>query len=260
MVGPSLITGGSGLIGRWVRHHWPEALGELVAPGRDEIDLLADGGPRRLLERYRPSRVIHLAWCASGTPGYREAPDNHRWVKATVELVAATDAVGATLWVTGTGADDDATNPDGYVAAKHELRQALAESVSQCHLGWMRPFHVFDPVAVRPQLVAHVRRYADSGRPVELQTPGARHDFVHAADVGVAVAHIVQYDLRGVVDIGTGTLTSVGDFVTHLGARWWAAQDGPGADHRGRVEHAADTSRLRATGWRPRRSEEFWTK
>lgn len=260
MVGPTLITGGSGLIGRWVGRQWPDDLGELVAPRSDEMDLLDHGGPRRLLERYRPTRVVHLAWCASGTAGYRHTPDNQRWVRATLELVAASDALSATVWVTGTGADDDATNPDRYVAAKHELRRCLAESVAEGRVGWLRPFHVFDPDAARPQLLADVEASVLSGEPVELRSPEARHDFVHAADVGTAIAHVVHYDLRGIVDIGTGTLTSVGDFVSRLGARWRAAQGHPDAEQHSRLEPVADTSRLRAAGWRPHRTEEFLTK
>lgn len=260
MVGPTLITGGSGLIGRWVRRQWPDDLGDLVGPGRDEIDLLDHGGPRRLLERYRPTRIVHLAWCASGTPGYRHAADNERWVTATLELVTASDASGATLWVTGTGADDDPTDPDRYVAAKHQLRRDLAEWVVKGQIGWLRPFHVFDPEAARPKLLADVRDSVLSGEPLWLQSPEARHDFVHAADVGAAITQVVQYDLRGFVDIGTGTLTSVGDFVNCLGARWRAAREHPGAEHHGHAEPVADTSRLRATGWRPHRTEEFLTK
>jgi nucleoside-diphosphate-sugar epimerase len=99
-----------------------------------------------------------------------------------------------------------------------------------------------------------------SGEPVELKSPGARHDFVHAADVGAAITQVVQYDLRGVVDIGTGTLTSVGDLVTRLGARWQAAQGHPDAEHPNHAEPVADTSRLRATGWQPHRTEEFLTQ
>lgn len=258
MAGPTLITGGSGLIGRWVRCQWPATLGELASPGQGEFDLLAHGGPQRMIEQHRPTRVIHLAWCASGTAGYRQSPNNERWLAATLELVRACDEMGVLLWLTGTGADEDATGHDRYVAAKHELRRNLSEALEQRRTGWLRPFHVFDPDAARPRLMADVLVALASGRPVDLQSPSAKHDFVHAADVGAAVTHVLQHDLRGVIDVGTGTLISVGEFVTRLGAKWRAAR--PGDELARRQESVADNSRLCATGWLPYRTKEFLTK
>jgi nucleoside-diphosphate-sugar epimerase len=218
VAGPTLITGASGLIGSWVGRRWTAADGELITVDHHTVDLLAHGTPAALVRRIEPARIVHLAWSASGTPGYRQAPDNAAWVRATLELVTAADEAGARMWVTGTAVDADRDPSDRYATAKRELRAALRESVDRGRLGWFRPFYVFDPAVGRPALVAAATAARESGVPVTLRTPHSKHDFVHAADVGSAIVTAVQHDIRGNVDIGSGTVRTVVDLVVALGA------------------------------------------
>jgi nucleoside-diphosphate-sugar epimerase len=259
MAGPTLITGATGLIGVWVRRSWTAEDGSLVEVDHRTHDLLEPGVPSDIVRRIRPARVLHLAWTASGTPGYRTATDHAAWVRATMELVAATDEIGARTWVTGTAVDTDPEATDPYTTAKRELRTALSESVDAGRLGWLRPFYVFDPGAGRPALVADAATALESGVPVVLRAPAASHDFVHAADVGSAVVTAVRHHLQGIVEIGSGTLHSPADVVEALGAAWapWEGgeQAGGVVAHHGLV---AESQELRAAGWRPRSTEEFF--
>lgn len=258
MVGSTLITGGGGLLGRWVQHHWhvDGTLGELVAPDRQECDMLLAGNPTELISRYRPDRVIHLAWCASGTRGYRSSADNDRWVTATLELARVCQATDTTVWFTGTGLDNEDTNPDVYVAAKYRLRQQLATPLAEGSAGWLRPFYVFDDVAGRPGLVADALLARDEGRSVILRSPFAAHDFIHASDVGAAIVHVVRAGLLGTIDVGTGLRTTVEQLVTRLGARWQATDD-CAPQTLGTPDPVADAQALRSAGWQPHRTEEF---
>ncbi len=123
-------------------------------------------------------------------------------------------------------------------------------------MGWLRPYYVFDPVARRPALVADAAAAREAGVPVALRAPDATHDFVHAADVGSAVVTAVRHDLRGVVEIGSGTLHTVAEVVIALGAAWEGGEPAEAVvAHQGRV---AESQEVRAAGWRPRSTEEFF--
>lgn len=256
MAGPTLITGATGLVGSWVRRAWTADDGPVVTVDHRADDLLRPGAPAQIVRRVRPARVVHLAWTASGTPGYRTSTDHAAWVAATLELVAAADDMGARIWATGTVVDADPEATDPYSAAKRELRAALSDSVDARRLGWLRPFYVFDPDARRPALVADTVAARESGVPVVLRTPHATHDFVHAADVGSAVVTAVRHDLLGVIEIGSGTTHSIAEVVAALGAAWEGGEPAEsGVTHHAQV---ADSQVLRAAGWRPRSTEEFF--
>lgn len=205
------------------------------------------------MERARPTVVVHLAWAASGTPDYRHAADNERWLQASLELARACTATGATLVATGTAIDKAGSPADAYSASKAALWRAFEPAVTAHDLTWVRPYYVFDEERRRPALVAHAVAARAAGRPVALRTPDSEHDFIHAADVGLAIVEAVRHDLRGEVPIGSGRLRRVQDLIAALGIPWVAE----GEPQTGGVEHlseAADTSRLGAVGWAPERT------
>jgi len=255
----ALITGAGGLIGSHVMAAWDiEGLSPASATSsRRSADLLVPGAAHRLIEAVRPEVVIHLAWVASGTPGYRASPDNERWVATTLELASAARACGAAFFGTGTALEgESAGNGDAYTAAKAKVRLLLAEQIAQGEICWLQPFYVFDPDRGRPALVSDALRARAAGTEVVLRSPYQVHDFVHAADVGRAIVEAVRARLTGQVPIGSGTTHQVCDLVSALEISWVCAQDA------GNVEsHAprpADTGRLRSTGWVPTSTEEFF--
>lgn len=254
MAAVALITGASGLIGRHVLAQWD--VDGLAAQAVDHAldDLLRPGAPAALVERERPAVVVHLAWAASGTPGYRHAGDNERWVASSLELARACRESGTALVATGTSVDTAAAPADAYSLSKARLWRELEPDVAAGALTWVRPFYVFDPERGRPALIAHALAARAAGTPVVLRTPGSEHDFIHAADVGRAIVTAVAHELRGVVEIGSGRLRSVSDLVTALGIPWesGAEPDEAAVDH---VDEVADSGRLRGLGWAPERTD-----
>jgi nucleoside-diphosphate-sugar epimerase len=259
--GVVLVTGGSGLIGGWTLAHWPADAPAPLTVRSDEVDLLALGAASDLVDRVRPSGVLHLAWSASGRPDYRSSPDNDRWPSASLELVDACRRHGARLWLTGTVVDDPehaADAPDAYTRSKAELRARVAGAVEAGEIGWLRPAYVFDEGRGRPALVRQARTAAARDETLDLATPEAAHDFVHAEDVGRAVALAVAEGCTGYLPVGSGRLRRVADLVTALGARWQAATQArpPSASH---AERAADIAWLTHRGWTPTRTREFFS-
>ena len=255
MAPAALITGASGLLGSWTLHHWDLAGMRPVAVRSSDVDLLRPDAAADLLSRTSPAAVVHLAWCASGQPDYRTSGDNERWLSASVELAQACARSGIPLWLTGT-AVDDTEGQDAYTRAKAALRQKLRAEIEGDAVGWLRPFYVFDEQQRRPGLVQHALRARDESRPAELQSPDSRHDFVHASDVGRAIVSAVAHGLTGVVPIGSGRVRRVAELVDALGVPWHSgSRSEPAHTH---LDVAADISRLRAIGWKPSRTEEFF--
>ncbi len=248
-----LITGGTGLIGRRVVDLW-DLEQEPVLIGRPAHDLLE---PTRLaseIERVGPDVVLHLAWCSSSVPDYRNSPLNDRWAEVTLEASRGCDRVGSRFVVAGSVLDDRPPT-DPYTRAKHRLRNALEESASQVLLTWLRPFYVFDPTGRRPGVLAAARDASERGTSVGLRAPDARHDFVHVDDVARAIHTLIAADLRGSVDIGSGSTHSVAELVEAVGLRWHDVDEHDDVEHDERV---ARTSSLHAAGWTPRETERFF--
>ncbi|WP_392544874.1 NAD-dependent epimerase/dehydratase family protein [Oryzobacter telluris] len=247
-----LLTGATGLIGGWVRREWPSDGSVVIPVGSAQGDLLQPGGPERLVTRERPTHVVHLAWSASGTPGYRSSTDNAAWYQASVRLVEAARSAGAQCWLTGSvvdAADPAGNDLDPYTLHKAMLRRTFAADIDAGEVGWFRPAYVVDGSIGRPALVAEALAAARAGRAVALRTPSDRHDFVHAADVARAMVTAVTADLTGLLAVGSGRSRTVSELVEALGARWSAVA----AE---RTEHhsveLADIEWLTARGWRPR--------
>lgn len=245
-----LLTGAGGLIGRRV----VEAFGgeDLIALRGADVDLLAPGAWPQLLDRLRPATIVHLAWSASGTPGYRDHDDNWRWADSTLQAAGLAAGRGIRFIATGTAVDDVAAD-DAYSRAKAQLRDALSAHIDAGELTWLRPFYVFDespgddrapsPAVLRAALAAKA-----AGEPAQLASPDASHDFIHAIDTGTAIRTVVGADLTGAIDLGSGATTSVADLVEAYGCTWVrsgtpssaAANDG-----------AAEVAELMAAGWTP---------
>jgi nucleoside-diphosphate-sugar epimerase len=253
----ALITGADGLIGQHVLRHW-ELDGVLPeAVHHESHNLLAPGVPTELVARVAPSIVVHLAWAASGDPGYRTSPDNDRWVLASVELARACRSTGAWFVATGTPLDLGGAATDAYSSAKLELWRRLQPAVRAGRITWLRPYYVVDPDRRRPALVEQALRARDSGGSLVLRTPDSRHDFIHASDVGQAVVTTLQHKLLGEVPIGSGQLRRVRDLVAALGVSW-SPDPGHSDDAPAQHHEAADIRRLLEHGWSPIRTKEMF--
>ena len=260
MAAEVLVTGASGLIGSQVTRHWDLPDYDLVAVEHRENDLLAPGVPSSLLERHRPSVVIHLAWAASGRVDYRTSPDNERWLAASLELKEACDRTGAWLIATGTSLDEVNPASDAYTSSKHRLRTLLNDHITDLTMTWLRPYYVIDASWRRPALVAEAIGARDAGEAIVLREPDSTHDFVVAADVGRAIVEVVRWGLRGEVAIGSGCSRRVRDVVAALGTRWVAAEISSPTRETPHNHEVADVARLQRCGWSPESTTSFFDR
>jgi nucleoside-diphosphate-sugar epimerase len=252
-----LISGADGFIGGrsvpLLRAEGAHVLpAEDVVPG---IDLLEPGAPEAAMDACEPDVVLHLAWVASSTSGYRNHPDNPRWRRATAEWAAL--CLDRSIWFVGTGtvAEVDSPSADAYSAAKAGIWNDLRPHIDADRITWLRPHFVFDPGLGRPEAMAEINRAIAQDRTPELRSPLSAHDFIHVEDVASAIALVIGEGFRGLVPVGSGRLHTVAQLARAAGARGYESAPSPGRQD---PLHTADIARLAGSGWRPRRTEEYF--
>lgn len=266
-----LVTGGSGFIGRHVLAPLGARGFDVIAPRRAEIDLLDPGGAQQAIEHARPTHLLHLAWTTDHAH-FWTSKENATWVEASLRLLRAFAAAGGNrAVVAGTCAEyawggraklcEDVTPLQPatlYGAAKHGLHTVAAPWARQAglSLAWGRIFFLHGPGEAPGRLVSSVARALIAGEPPETSSGRQEIDLLHVSDVAAAFAALVDGEVTGAVNVGSGGGRSVRAIAETLAAaagredllRIGARPDRPGDPPR----LVADVTRLREeVGVRP---------
>ncbi len=187
-------------------------------------DLLDAAEVTTLIASVRPTHLLHFAWIA--TPGlYWNSVENHRWLAASRHLLECFGAGGGVRAVmAGSCAEYDWSRVQvcnerssplasssgkslpAYTECKLALQHTLAEAGRRQGLStaWGRIFFQFGPHEHPERLVASVIISLLSGREA-LCTQGRQvRSYLHVADVGAAFAALLQGEVTGPVNIGSG--------------------------------------------------------
>jgi nucleoside-diphosphate-sugar epimerase len=214
--GRVLVTGASGFIGRHVVPLLRSHGFDVHAIGRDQADLLLPGAPAALIDRIKPTHLLHLAWNVA--PGrFWSAPDNLNWVAATLLLHRAFAAAGGQRAVyAGSCTEydwsherlDEAETPCApatlYGKAKDSLRRLLEASPEGVHLAWARIFYLYGPHEAPARLVPDVITALLAGREALCGDGLVERDFLHVADVAAALVALLESAVTGPVNIASG--------------------------------------------------------
>lgn len=199
-------------------------------------DLLDPDETRALVASVRPTHLLHFAWIA--TPGlYWNSLENRRWLAASRHLLQCFGAGGGVRAVmAGSCAEYDWSRVQvcnerssplagssgepmpAYTECKLALQQTLADSGRERGLStaWGRIFFQFGPHEHPQRLVASVIQSLLSGREA-LCTHGQQiRSYLHVADVGAAFAALLQSDVTGPVNIGSGEPISIAALLERL--------------------------------------------
>ena len=230
---------------------------------------LRDGAATRaLVADVGPELLVHLAW---SRPGSAHEEEDEGWVTAGVELWDAFAAGGGRrALVAGTSAEYEWSRPllgedspvlpgSAYGRAKASLHERLRERSDRdgVALAWPRLFWAYGAEPDSPRLVPSVARALVEGRPVATTDGLQVRDYIHASDAASALAAILEAEIDGPVNVGSGEGTPVvellrtlerlggreGEHLIEIGAIPRRPGDPP--------ELVADVSRLRGIGWQP---------
>jgi nucleoside-diphosphate-sugar epimerase len=199
-----------------------------------DVDLLEPGAAERLSGDARADSLLHLAWYA--VPGsFWSAPENERWIDASVRLLRAFgEAGGSRAVMAGTCAEyrwgaevlrdqDTALGPATplepgtlYGACKHATHIAVAAVARQLDiaLAWGRIFFLYGPGEPAGRLVSSVVRGLLAGEEVLTTDGHQRRDFMHVADVASAFTALLDSDVTGSVNVASGEPVAVREIVT----------------------------------------------
>jgi len=212
-----------------------------------------------------------MAWYAAPAD-YRTSPQNVKWVSGSLHLIEAFRAAGGKRAVfAGTcleydwrfGFCSESLTPLRPTTLYGVCKNGLQEIVSHLaenqdfSFAWGRIFFLYGPHEPHSRLVPSVILSLLGGRPARCTHGRQIRDFMHVRDVAEAFVAVLDSNVRGTVNIASGTPITLKDLV-------YLVADAIG--QRGRVELGAlkapgdepallvgDIARLREeVGWHPK--------
>ena len=239
-----LVTGATGCIGRHACAHllargW-EVHGVTSKPSTEGpagvrmhvADLLQPGAAEALTRSVEASHLLHLAWYIA--PGkWAAAPQNFLWVEASLGLVRAFHAAGGTRVVTSGscleydwryGYCNERLTPlqphTFYGVCKNALSQVVEgyANVTGLSSAWGRIFFLYGPWEHPERLVASVARSLATGQPARTSHGRQIRDYLFADDIANALVTLLESDVRGPINIGSGEAVTLRQIVERLGA------------------------------------------
>lgn len=234
-----ILTGATGFVGAHaipaLRAHGFEihALGRGQPDGEvafHPVDLLDAAAMQGAVQAIGASHLLHLAWYAE--PGlYWRAAANLDWVAASLALVRVfREAGGGRAVVAGTCAEyawgperlsEDAPCAPAtlYGAAKDGTRRILEAYASETglSLAWGRLFFLYGPGERPGRLVGDAIRSLAAGARFGTSPGHQRRDFSHVADAAGAFAALLDSEVTGSVNLGSGTAVPVRAILERIG-------------------------------------------
>jgi len=235
-----LVTGATGFIGR-------QCCIQLCALGYEvhavssksqtddivqwhKVDLLDRQQSIKLMHNIQPTHLLHLAWFTE--PGkYWTSTKNYHWVKASLTLFEEfVKSGGKRLVVAGSCAEydwrfekyteDSTPLAPGtlYGVCKHSLHMMLSSyaSLKGLSFAWGRVFSIYGPHENSNRLFASVIQALLQGQDVTCNNKGLIRDYLHVNDVASAFIALLNSDIKGPVNIGSGSGIALEDMVRKI--------------------------------------------
>jgi nucleoside-diphosphate-sugar epimerase len=274
-----LVTGASGFIGRY-------CCSQLVVQGHEvhavssnykldmgynwhKANLLDNEQTIKLMREIQPTHLLHLAWYAE--PGkYWASVRNYHWVKASLTLFEQFSEFGGKRIVSaGTCAEYDwgyekyvenmtPLKPVSlYGVCKHSLQMMLSTyaSLNELSIAWGRVFSVYGPHEHSHRLCSSIIQQLIFDNKIKCNNADLVRDYLHVSDVAKAFVMLINSDLEGPVNIGSGVGIKLRDMVKTIEAKVGNFDrleilNSPIASSSPRIL-VSNNERLKSIGWEP---------
>ena len=278
-----LVTGGSGLIGRYclaqlaARGHEVHAISTIRRDTTEvtwhQANILNPLQIKPVLRELKPTHLLHLAW-ETRHGLYWTSKTNIEWSQASLAL--AEEFVrngGKRLVVAGTCAEYQWSNVPSttlsenfptmpgsfYGQCKNSLQQTLSSRAPSATLSmaWGRIFSLYGPGEDPRRLVASVISALLQNRLATCNQADLIRDYCHAADVASAFVSLIENNLEGPINIGSGQAHSLGEVVNTIASKLDATHlvelnEANAMISKDPVSLLPNINRLTEGGWRPK--------
>ena len=238
-----LVTGASGFIGR-------HTLAPLLQTGYEvhavsskkktenetsikwhQTDLKNSTQTQDLIGKIQPTHLLHFAWCAE--PGkFWTDPENTQWVEASFNLIKKFHAQGGKrVVISGSCAEyewnksiySEKTTSEKPATLYGKCKQELQIKVEAfCHevdlsLCWGRIFFVYGPYEHPARLVSSIVRSLLKNETAECSHGNQKRDLLFVEDVASGFVSILENEITGIVNIGSGEGVALKDVIKTIG-------------------------------------------
>lgn len=242
MVKTVLLTGATGLIGRQTIAPLQELGFTVLAGSRSgqdiegvagiAIDILDPEQPKSVFSSRLITHLVHLAWHDHPQDRWT-SPANLDWAAASLRLVRAfSQAGGRRAVAAGSCAEyewgDQPLSEASplkqnslYGAAKATTGMALmaASPSLNLSLAWARIFFCYGPGEPKGRLLGDLIKGISAGETVDCTDGEQARDFMHTRDVGRALAAILNSDVTGAINVGSGIATPVKNLIGEVSSQ-----------------------------------------
>lgn len=233
-----LLTGATGLIGKYAIQPLLDAGFEIYAVSTSDhkqnvknlnyvkADLLDFCHLKDLFEKIKPEYLLHFAW--DTTPNsYLESNINFDWVKSSIEILKQFQLQGGKRAVfAGTCFEykfqDEPLKEYGqldpqstYAKCKNHLNQlaTLYSEKNDISFGWGRIFYVYGEGENNQRLVPVIMNKLRNNQEVLITKGELVKDYMFAADIAAGFVKFLDSDVKGCVNICTGTPVTIKEIV-----------------------------------------------
>jgi len=242
----------------------PEAMDSIIW---HKCDLLNSEAVSEMCERICATHLMHLAWFVN-----IDSEENLRWVLASMHLVRAFKLNGGNrITFAGTCFEYDANSGvlredctpvsphTVYGASKHTLHE-LVKSFSESEdlsFAWARIFYLYGPRENPRRLVASIINDLLTGKNAACSEGRQVRDYLHVYDVASALVAILDSEVTGALNIGSGVPISVRELATTTADLMSSEQQVdfgaiPSSSKEPLVIVANTEKLINQTGWKPR--------
>lgn len=239
MIKKILVTGGLGFIGRHTLKPLLENNYEVhvitsrkaVSPTSEihlhQADLLDCGSHAGLIEKIRPDYLLHTAWYTKNGK-FWNAVENTYWLAATISLAKSFYSHGGRrLLALGTCAEYDwsggpcieGETPELPASHYGRFKKTTFEALDlvakhyQGSFAWGRVFFPYGPGEAEERLIPYVIRSLLLNETAKCTQGSQVRDFIYVEDLAQALIRILDSNVEGVVNLGTGASVAIRDLV-----------------------------------------------